>query len=172
MLPLNITNDLDRIASEGIIDFDAAAFLTGTRPRYVGNPTGHFLPPTEIPVNNGQLDQPKTDAFIDPQSGLPKSQPDKSGNPLWKKILFGGLVAAGLVFGASKLKFVKNIIKNKKIAVPQGIKNFWTNTKQKVSTLWNNKKVPQGVKDAWSAVCKKCSDGWNWVKGLFGKKTP
>ena len=69
MLPLNVVNDLDRLASEGIIDFDAAALLTGTRPRYIGNPQMPMLPPTEVPVNNGQFNQPSADTFMDPQTG-------------------------------------------------------------------------------------------------------
>ena len=145
MLPLNVVNDLDRLASEGIIDFDAAALLTGTRPRYIGNPQMPMLPPTEVPVNNGQFNQPSADTFMDPQTGLPKTQPENSGNPAWKKILFAGLVVAGSLFGISKLKGVKNFVKNKKIA------------------------VPQCLKDGWTSVKNKCSQGLDWVKGLFGK---
>ncbi len=145
MLPLNVVNDLDRLAAEGVIDFDAAALLTGASPRYVGNPQIPMLPPTEIPINKGQLNQPKSDTFMDPNTGLPKTQPEQSGNPAWKKILFAGLVIAGGIFGISKIKGVKTFFKNKKIT------------------------TPQFIKDGWSAVTKKCSQCWSWVKGFFGK---
>ncbi len=145
MLPLNVVSDLDRLAAEGVIDFDAAALLTGAQPRYVGNPHIPMLPPTEVPVNSGQFNQPASDSFIDPKTGLPKTQLENSGNPVWKKILFAGLVIATGAFGISKLKGVKNFFKNKNLQMPQCIKNGWT------------------------AFTKKCSQGLEWLKGLFGK---
>lgn len=145
MLPINVVSDLDRLASEGVIDFDAAALLTGAQPRYVGNPHIPMLPPTEVPINSGQFNAPKADTYIDPKTGLPKTQIEKSGNPAWKKILFAGLVIAASAFGISKLKGVKNFLKNKNIS------------------------TPQFIKDVWSVVKKKCSQGCDWIKGLFGK---
>lgn len=151
MLPLNVVSDLDRLASEGVIDFDAAALLTGAQPRYVGNPHIPMLPPTEVPLNSGQFNQPASDSFIDPKTGLPKTQIEKSGNPAWKKILFAGLVIAAGAFGISKLKGVKQFFKNKNFSIKDKIK------------------IPQGIKDGWTKFTNKCSQGLQWFKGIFSK---
>lgn len=92
-------NDLDALASAGVIDFDAPAFIRGTPPRYYGNPALQTIPGNLPQIQS----QPVNDEF--------KSSSTPVYNPFWKKALFTGIAAAGLIFGASKLKCVKNLLK-------------------------------------------------------------
>ena len=126
-------NDLDALASAGVIDFDAPAYIMGTRPRYYGNPALETIPDTLPQMNN----QPKTDEF--------KKKKTKTGNPAWKKWLFGLMATAGIIFGASKLKFVKNLAG----------KITWANIKALPQIAWD------GIKA-----------GWKSLTGLFKKTTP
>ncbi len=126
-------NDLDALASAGVLGFDAPAYIKGTQPRYYGHPALETLPDPLPQMNT----QPKKDEFK-------PSNLKNEGNPAWKKWLFGLMAAAGLIFGASKLKCVKNFI----------TKITWTNIKD----------LP---KKAWSGIQK----GWNSFIGLFKRKT-
>lgn len=125
-------NDFDALASAGVIGFDAPAYVMGTQPRYYGHPALETLPDSLPQMNT----QPKKDEF--------KPSKPKTGNPAWKKWLFGLMAAAGLIFGASKLKCVKNFI-------------------GKIN-LTNIKALPQ---KAWKCIQK----GWNSFIGLFKRKT-
>lgn len=125
-------NDLDALASAGVISFDAPAYIKGVTPRYYGNPPLEGLPDSLPQMNS----QPKADEF--------KPADKTYNNPSWKKWLFGIMATAGVIFGASKLKFVKNLI-------------------GKIN-LTNIKALPQ---KAWDGIQK----GWNYLKGLFKKST-
>lgn len=113
MFSPGLVNNLDNLAREGIIDFDATAFVTGTKPRYIGNPSYAQLPmPDMTGIDTGNLKQPSKDEII-------YANPDKnwaaSKNPLWKKLLFGGIAATLIVLGGKKLykaKPFKNIKAN------------------------------------------------------------
>ena len=112
MFTPGLVNNLDNLAREGIIDFDASAFILGTTPRYVGNPPYTQLPlPDMSMVDTTNLKQPQKDEII-------RTTPDKasknttSKNPTWKKVLFGLLATGLLIYGGSKLskfKPVKNL---------------------------------------------------------------
>ena len=99
----------DMLADAGIIGFDAPAYITGTKPRYVGSPQ---VPITQIPP----LIQPQKDEFTR------TSKVDNSivKNPLWKKVLFGVLAAGGLIWGVTKLGQLPSVFKNigEKISAP------------------------------------------------------
>lgn len=123
-------NDLDALASAGVLGFDAPAYIRGTQPRYYGHPALETIPDTLPQIKP----QPQKDEF----------KPEKGNNPSWKKWLFGIMATAGVIFGASKLKFVKNLI-------------------GKIN-LTNIKTLPQ---KAWDGIKK----GWNYLKGLFKKPT-
>lgn len=103
-------NDLDALASAGVIGFDAPAYIRGVQPRYVGNPPLEGLP-DQLPAIKPQ---PQKDEF---------SNSTAIHNPGWKKWLFGAIVLGGLAFGGYKLKhkiipFVKNLFKGKKVKIP------------------------------------------------------
>ncbi len=91
-------NDLDALASAGVIGFDAPAYIKGVQPRYYGNPALETLPDTLPQINS----QPQKDEFKSSDMGV--------NNPSWKKWAFGILAATGLIFGLSKFKSVKNLI--------------------------------------------------------------
>lgn len=109
MFNSGLVNNLDNLAREGIIDFDAAAFVAGTKPRYIGNPPYAQLPmPDMTNVDTSNLKQPAKDemVYIDKKTSSSK-------NPLWKKILFGTIVSGLVVLGGwklSKTKFFQNLI--------------------------------------------------------------
>lgn len=81
----------DMLASEGIIDFDAAAYLTGSRPRYAGSPQ---FPLTDMP--NLNLSGPKSDVYDTKNNSIIK-------NPNWKKWLFAAIAIGGTVCGLGAL---------------------------------------------------------------------
>ncbi len=110
-------NDLDALASAGVLGFDAPAYIMGTQPRYYGHPALETLPDSLPAIKN----QPQKDEF---QSGQPNN------NPKWKKWLFGILATAGLIFGASKLKFTKNLINKISLKnIQTYIQKGWNNLK-------------------------------------------
>ena len=116
MLSPNLVNALDMAAANGILDYDGAAFLTGTSPRYMGSP--------KFPVSGANLNQPMTDQMV-----YTNPQQKQSKNPFWKKLLFGALMVGVGIFGLKKLKFLpslKNITNQAKNINSTTIKDGWT----------------------------------------------
>lgn len=110
MLSPGLVNNLDNLAREGIIDFDAASFIVGAKPRYIGNPSyfQQFPLPEMSDVDTSKLKQPSKDHFVNPEK-----EDLQSKNPLWKKVLFGTLAGGLLIFGGYKLyktKPLKNLL--------------------------------------------------------------
>lgn len=105
----NWVTSCDMLADAGIIGFDAPAYITGAKPRYVGNPQ---VPITQIPP----LMSPQKDEF----TRTSKVDDSIIKNPLWKKVLFSILAIGGLIWGATKLKKLPSFLKNigEKIAAP------------------------------------------------------
>lgn len=111
----NWISDLDNLAMSGILDFDAAAYVQGSKPRYIGNPMSvPFVP--DMPKDTSFLAPPKTDEFIDPPSTKDNSIVK---NPSWKKWAFGGTIATALVYVGCRIAGVK-------IKMPAAIKNLGT----------------------------------------------
>lgn len=90
---------VDMLADAGIINFDAAAYVTGTRPRYACTPQ---FPIEQMPSLD--LSQPQADTFSSSTSNSIVK------NPGWKQWVFGALAIGGLVWGAKTLS--KNPIKS------------------------------------------------------------
>lgn len=108
-------NDLDALASAGVIPFDAPAYIRGVPPRYVGNPPLEGIS-DQLPQ---MKQQPKKDEFLNDSTAI--------HNPRWKKLLFGATVLGALAFGGYKLKnkvipFVKKLFKGKKVKLPLDVK--------------------------------------------------
>lgn len=104
------SNDLDNLASAGVIGFDAPAFIQGSQPRYYGNPS--LL---SIPENLPKMkSQPSKDEYKNNEATIP--------NPSWKKWLFGGVVTAGLIIAGFKAKnLLSKLFKSKKIKIASNI---------------------------------------------------
>ena len=90
-------NDLDALASAGVLNFDAPAYIRGTQPRYYGNPAFET-----IPENLPKPEQPKADVF--------DKSPTPVKNPSWKKWLLGLMATGCIIFGASKTKAGKKLL--------------------------------------------------------------
>ena len=97
----NWVSSVDMLADAGIINFDAAAYVTGTPARFVGRPNTpvYNLPPLS--------QQPQQDSF---QSNNKDNSIVK--NPLWKKVLFGILAIGGITWGCYKLSKMSKSINN------------------------------------------------------------
>ncbi|MBQ3818894.1 hypothetical protein II810_00450 [bacterium] len=114
----NLGNTADLLAQNKILNFDAAAYLTDTPPRFVGNPTGPVAPfvmpntsnPTETKLKNqAEIDEFKKEVKEGDREGkliTPKV-------PAWKKAAFSILAIGTLVFCAMKCKSVYGWIKGK-----------------------------------------------------------
>ena len=97
-----LPSTIDRLTSEGIIDFDAESYYKGTQPRYIGAPK-EYLPFDEpLPARRMQHygpsaklhDQPHHDELV---------KHEESKTPEWKKILTGSLVLALIAAAGYKL---------------------------------------------------------------------
>ncbi len=89
-------SNLDRLASEGVLNYDAAADVRGFGPRYVGSPPeiyGVHPFPNGIPQ---MRQQPGKDNLV------PKDQ-EPFASPSWKKWLLAGVCVATLGLGAHKI---------------------------------------------------------------------
>lgn len=131
----NWAYNLDMLAQNNVINFDAPAYIRGEKPRYVGSP--NTMPPDFIP---GKMqEQPKKDEFVKPSDDT-----NAVKNPSWKKWLFGALALGGVALlgwkfkdklGFNKLKGkfdfdkIKQSCSDKAKVVGDFFKNCWTKIK-------------------------------------------
>lgn len=136
----NWAANLDMLAQNGVLDFDAPAYITGQPPRYVGSldvPPSPYANPDFLPKTPYQR-VPDTDEFVRDTS----DKKDIVSNPSWKKWAFGLIAAGTLIFGGYKLKSkilpkLKNLPKTLKLdKVGQFFKNGWN----KFTGLFKSKK--------------------------------
>ena len=159
---------LDNLARSGIIDFDANAYIKGTKPRYAGSPNtsyGSGLPG----VTTGDTYGPKSPYEI---SGNYK----KSNKILTVLGVTGATGVLTAVFG-SKIKALVQKIKNKRVEakankankantgktakkVKETVKNTTKNTAEK------SKVATKTVKEKGSSIFKKAG---NWFKNKCPK---
>lgn len=103
---------LDSLARNGIIDFDADAYIRGTTPRYVGKPNDvPYLPfdqplPELAPAPIKPHIQPRKDEFV--------KEEESGSNPHWKttlaQLLFATLaVAGGIKYKDKIISFIKSL---------------------------------------------------------------
>lgn len=146
----NWAANLDMLAQNGVLDFDAPAYITGQPPRYVGSlnvTPSPYANPDFIPKTPYQR-IPDTDEFVRDTS----DKKDIVSNPSWKKWAFGLIAAATLIFGGYKLKSkILPWVQNK-------FKNF------------NFKSVKTYIADKSKQVGQFFKNGWNKFTGLFKSK--
>lgn len=136
----NWATNLDMLAQNGVLDYDAPSYITGQKPRYVGSPS--VIPsPYAGPASNPKipyLREPDVDEFL-------HEKPDKKdivANPFWKKWAFGLVAAGALIFGG--IKFKSKILPAIK-KLPQTLKlgkvaDFFKNGWNKFTGLFKSKK--------------------------------
>ena len=149
------SNSLDNLATNGIINFDADAFVRGTTPKFVGTPTDEYsygdaplmatpyLPYASHTKAHNQHSNPygikagphlskeynSQDTFI--------SSEKEHSLPSAKSILAGGLVAA-LIGGI--------VLKGSSILKKGSIQKFFENCKNKLSSAFDStKKITDNV---------------------------
>jgi len=89
---------LDMCASNGILNYDGAAFLHDTPPRYAGSPQFPVYPQPLPPTNIRPAGPPAVDTFT------PYNRDDSLiKNPSWKKILFAVVAGTALIYGGYRL---------------------------------------------------------------------
>lgn len=162
----NWAGNLDMLAQNGVIDFDAASYIMGQPLRYVGNPSNpdpfNGQPPTMT-----NLSQPKIDEF------KPNSDRKDIAKPSsWKKWAFGALALGGLIFGGYKLlPSAKNALKNTGL---KSVGNWFSNKAKSIGNFfkkgWNS--TGGYLKKGWQATTNFFKKGWNWFIGLFKSKKP
>ena len=160
----NWAYNLDMLAQNGVLDFDAPSFVMGQNPRYVGSP---MRPPSpyagQVPPAPA-LNQPEMDEFKPQKQKQPQTDKqdniDEIQNPSWKKWLFGALAIGGLVFLGFKGKSIYKWVKNLPSKISGKFKNF---------TL---KKAKDYVVDKAKDFGKFVKKYWNKFTGLFKRKKP
>lgn len=133
---------LDNLAANGIIDFDAEAYVKGVPPRFVGHQERYIGLPGEMPlmaeppiygVHPGShlSGHPHKDGFEYPEI-------EEGSNPSWKKALMTVLLSGLAVIGAVKYRGkIAKLFQEKKTVVTspsfkQKVSDFFTNVKTKI----------------------------------------
>lgn len=153
----NWASNLDMLAQNGVLDFDAASFVTGQAPRYVGAPSlppSPYVGPPLPPAPN--LRQPQVDEFHQEKAKIPSKKDENKDyitNPAWKKWVFGALAIGTIGVGIWKFK---------------SITNWGKNILNKIS--WKSTKT--FIIDKSKAVGEFFKNGWNKFTGLFKSKKP
>lgn len=136
----NWATNLDMLAQNGVLDYDAPSYITGQKPRYVGSPS--VIPsPYAGPASNPKipyLREPDVDEFL-------HEKPDKKdivANPSWKKWTFGLVAAGALIFGGIKFKskILPAIKKLPQILKLDKVADFFKNGWNKFTGLFKSKK--------------------------------
>lgn len=149
---------LDNLASAGIIDFDAPAYLLDKPARYVGNPKFENDLPSLLPDDVKLKDAPKSDEFDSP------GEKDSAKTPNWKKWAIGGVITAGI--GALSYALFRNKIKMSKFLSNMKMPKFLSKIK-----MPNMTKTKNFLKNAGSTIVKYIKKPFIWIANKF-KKTP
>lgn len=173
--------DLDALAANNIIDFDAESYIKGRPPRYVGNPDGYVGLPFERPLpacnEYGVMPgphihgEPKHDSFVHSEH--------EGGTPDWKGFMFGALLttlaAVGLYKHSDKIRswLSKKIAPNSSVTPPKTSPTApapapaaATNATPQAQTT-DKKSFGQKIKDGFSKVKEKTSEAYKIGKEKF-----
>ncbi len=128
---------LDSLASGGVIDFDAPAYLLDQPARYVGHPQLEHLPNeiSLLPKGTKMKEQPTQDGFHKPDSAM-------VSNPSWKKWALGGILTAIIGTGIGAILLRKGKIHLPKNLKMPSLKNIGTSLKNFGSTVFKYIKKP------------------------------
>lgn len=113
MLSGNVTANLDHLATIGVIDYDAASYIAGNRPRFYGAPNSYTSPFVESPTDFTTFSY---------------NQNPQQPTSWWKKILKYTLIIGGVYLGG---KTLLKICKGVKYLSP---KNWFSSGKKTPTT--------------------------------------
>ncbi len=133
------SDNLDLLAMNGVLDFDAPSFVTNQNPRYVGSLSNQPSPFIGQTPSGKNLSQPKVDEFQYNKD----DKKDLTSTPSWKKWLFGALATGVIIFGGWKFKSkwlpaLKKLIGKLKF---DKIGDFFKNSWHKFTNLFHKKKT-------------------------------
>lgn len=145
---------LDNLAANGVIDFDAEAYVKGLPPRFIGRPERYVGLPGEMPL----MAEPPTYGVYPGshlsghpgRDGFEHHEVNEDGNPSWKKALATVLVAGLAVIGAVRYRGkIVELFNKKKAEVTspsfkQKVSDFFLNAKTKIVEFFKGK--PEGTK--------------------------
>lgn len=94
------SDNLDILAMNGVLDFDAPSYITNQPPRYIGSLSNQPSPFNGPVPSAPNLSQPKVDEFQYDKG----DKKNLHSTPTWKKVLFGTLAIGALAFGGWKFK--------------------------------------------------------------------
>ncbi|HNW26764.1 MAG TPA: hypothetical protein PLG15_02125 [Candidatus Gastranaerophilaceae bacterium] len=127
-MELSVPTALDNLAANGVINYDANAYIRGEKPKYGINPQMK-APGLKMDSNAKMQEQPQKDEF--------KNSIEKI--PSWKKILTGVLLVGTAVLLGKKIWKPKNInLKKSSNVVRKPLKDFiakpisWIKSKIKI----------------------------------------
>ena len=173
MLPTSVTANLDYLASLGVLDYDAAADIAGTKPRYYGSPQYYVPPAVMTPMDTISFSKSSgSNPFV---SGSTAS----TGQPLWKTIgswilglgalYLGGKVFLNVAKGVKSFSFKNLFSRGKKAAenVEKEVEKGLQKGKKKFSQATNH--FTLGNKPWYKKVGSSISEGWNKFTGLFSR---
>lgn len=152
MLPPNVTANLDYLASLGVLDYDAAAHIAGTKPRFYGSPQ-HYIPPVVMTPMDSFTPSSSVTTSSNPFAPVNAASSTGSWLGLMGKAALGlgGLYLGGKVF----------------LKVAKGIKNFslkgiFSKSKKTVTNAASN--IPNPIKKSKLQRLKNSISGaWNKI---------
>lgn len=140
---------LDNLAANGVIDFDAEAYVKGLPPRFFGHQERYIGLPGEMPL----MAEPPIYG-VHPgahlsghpgKDGFESHEIEEGGNPSWKKALMTVLISGLAVIGAVKYRGkIAKLFQEKKAEITspsfkQKVSDFFTNAKTKVVEFFKGK---------------------------------
>ena len=145
MLSGNITANLDNLASLGVINYDGAAYIAGSRPRFYGAPNAYTSPFVDTPMD---------------YTSFSYNQNRQQPVPWWRTFIKGALALGCLYFGGKfLLKTCKGVKKlsptnwfssGKKTPTPPSTP---TGTTTPPKTSWF-KNIGNSISNFWSSLTK------------------
>lgn len=143
---------LDNLATNGIIDFDAEAYVKGLPPRFIGRPERYVGLPGEMPL----MAEPPTYGVYPGahlsghprKDGFENHEGEEDRNPGWKKALMTVLLSGLAIIGAVRYRGkIAEIFNKKKAAVTspsfkQKVSDFFSNAKTKVVEFFKGPSKP------------------------------
>lgn len=164
-----VDSSLDNLAANGIINYDADAYIKGTPARYVGSPRMNQYPPFEQPL---MVYEPGVQAFNPQMPRQPHQDeytPKKHTSVNWRNTLLATILGGLGIYGGIKLTKFVNKFRNKKFLnigktptpAPTPATNAAASTATNAATQTAGNTQTSSGKGKWfKDLYKKASDGF------------